>query len=131
MENAVINDRKNIENTLSVLTVQVILWSGFIFFITGNIGCIANMVVFRSRVFRRRACFVYLFWEAFINLFYFNFILVTRVLQSGFQIPIMNRYGVVCKIREFMSEYTYQTGNTFFTLATLDRLLSAQRATSK
>ena len=89
------------------------------------------MLVFRSRSFRNRACFVYLFWESFTNVFFFNLILVTRVLQGGFQIPIMPRYGVACKVREFLSEYIFQIANTLFVCATLDRLLSTQRSMGK
>lgn len=113
--------------THSNVSIHLNIWFGLFIWLTGNINCFANMLVFRSRSFRSRACFIYLFWESFTN-FFFHFILVTRVLQGGFQIPIMPRYDVTCKIREFLSEYIFQMANTFFVCATLDRLLPTQRS---
>ena len=131
MNNTTTTNKNAIENALANITIQLTIWGGLFMLVNGNINCIANMVVFRAQVFRKRACFIYLFWESVANFFFFNGILVTRVLQSGFQIPIMNRYDIACKIREFISEYLYQASNTFFLLATLDRLLSTQRSISK
>jgi hypothetical protein len=54
--------------------------------------------------------------------------LLTRIIQKGFQLPIINRYDVVCKVREFLSEYTHQVAFTLFILAAIDRLLSVQRS---
>jgi hypothetical protein len=117
-----------ISSALLIAPFQLNIYLGAFIFITGNVGSICNMIVYRSRLFRARACAVYLLWEAFINLFYFNFVLLTRMLQQGYQIPVMNRYGLVCKLRQFASEYTHQVAFTLFTLAMLDRLLSAQRS---
>ncbi|CAF1472591.1 unnamed protein product [Adineta steineri] len=58
----------------------------------------------------------------------FNFVLLTRVLQKDFQISIMNRFDKICKIRYFASLYTDTLAFTLFILASLDRLLEAQRS---
>ena len=130
MEINTTSDISSLTTTLSTVSVYLNIWFGLLLWLTGNINCFANMLVFRSGAFRNRACFIYLFWESFANFFFFNFVLVTRILQSGFQIPIMPRYDVACKVREFLSEYIFQMANTCFVCATLDRLLSTQRSIS-
>lgn len=117
--------------TLNITTVYVIIVGGFIILIAGNLGCIGNIVVFRSQAYRRQACFIYLFWQAIASFFILNCILVTRILESGFQISLMDAFDPICKIREFISLFMYQNENTLFLFATLDRILSAQRSMSK
>ncbi|CAF4515147.1 unnamed protein product [Rotaria sp. Silwood2] len=86
------------------------------------------MIVFSSRTFRNRAYSVYLLSEAMSDFIYFDFVLITRILQKGFQIPITIRYDVLCKLRQFVSVWGNQVSFTLFSFATIDRLLSAQRS---
>jgi hypothetical protein len=53
---------------------------------------------------------------------------VTRVIQKGFRLPIIDHYDPICKIREFLSEYTHQVAFTLFILASVDRFLSTHRS---
>ncbi|CAF2736537.1 unnamed protein product [Rotaria sp. Silwood2] len=69
--------------------------------------------------------------EAMSDFIYFDFVLITRILQKGFQIPITTRYDVLCKLRQFVSVWGNQVSFTLFSFATIDRLLSAQRSNSK
>ena len=121
----------SLESTLESITIYVMICGGIFILIAGNIGCVGNVVVFRSQAYRRQACFVYLFWEIIASLFILDCILVTRILQSGFQISLMDASDVFCRIREFISLFMYQNENTLFLFATLDRILSAQRSMSK
>ena len=132
MSNITTNDiiDKLIE-TLNIATVYVIICGGIFILIAGNVGCIGNMVVFRSQAYRRQACFIYLFWETIASFFILNCILVTRILESGFKISLMDAFDPICKIREFISLFMYQNENTLFLFATLDRILSTQRSVSK
>ncbi len=107
------------------------IWLGLFILVTGNISTIGNFLVFSSRTFRARACSIYLIAESVCTFVYFNYVLVTRVIQKGFQCPIIDRYDVICKVREFLSEYTHQVAFTLFALATVDRILSAHRSASK
>ena len=50
------------------------------------------------------------------------------MIQKGFQLPIINRYDVICKIRQFLSEYTHQVAYTLFAMATIDRFLLTHRS---
>ncbi|CAF0989642.1 unnamed protein product [Adineta steineri] len=52
---------------------------------------------------------------------------ITRLIQKGFNYPIINLYDPICKIRQFFSEYTHQGAFTLFALATIDRILSTHR----
>lgn len=124
-------DSNSISNGLLIAPVQLNIYLGFFLYVTGVIGSIGNMVVYRSRVLRDRACSVYLFWGSVVDLLYMNFILLTRILQKGFQIPITTRYDALCKIRQFGSNYGNQLAFTFLALATIDRILLAQRSLGK
>ena len=120
-----------IDGGLLLAPFQLNIWFGMFIFITGNISCLGNLIVFSSRNFRRRACSIYLVAEVFFNVIYFDYVLVTRMIQKGFRLPIINRYNVICKIRQFLSQYVHQVAFTLFSLATLDRLLSTQRSIGK
>ncbi|CAF4017225.1 unnamed protein product [Rotaria magnacalcarata] len=58
-----------------------------------------------------------------LNIWFGIFLWVT-----GFQIHVTTRYDVICKLRQFFSIWGNQVSFTLFSLATLDRLLSTQRA---
>ena len=107
------------------------IWFGLFLFVTGNFSCFGNLLVFTSRAFRSRACSIYLIFESFLNIIYFDYVLVTRIIQKGFAFPIINRYDVICKIRQFFSTYAHQVAFTLFALATMDRILSTQRSLGK
>jgi hypothetical protein len=117
-----------ISDGLLLAPFQLNIWLGLFIFITGNISSIGNFIVFTSRTFRNRACSVYLIAESVMTFIYFNYVLVTRIIQKGFQLPIINQYDPVCKIRQFLSEYTHQVAYTLFTLASIDRVLSTHRS---
>ncbi|CAF1380306.1 unnamed protein product [Rotaria sp. Silwood1] len=117
-----------IDPTLLLTPYQLNIYLGLFIFVTGNISWIGNITVFSSRNFRSRACSVYLIAESCFNFLYFDYVLVTRIIQKGFRLPIINRYDVVCKIRQFLSQYTHQVAFTLFTLATIDRFLSTHRS---
>ena len=120
-----------VSSALLVAPYQLNIWLGTFLWITGNVGCIGNMIVFRSRAFRYRSYSIYLSFQALADFVYFNFVLATRILQKGYQIPIAARFDAICKIRQFMSAWGNQISFTLFTFATIDRLLSTQRSNSK
>ncbi|CAF2064257.1 unnamed protein product [Rotaria magnacalcarata] len=116
-----------ISSILLTVPYQLNIYFGSFLWMTGNIGCIGNIIVFRSQAFRKRAYSIYLLSEAASEFIYFNFVLMTRILQKGFQIPLTTRYDVICKLRQFFSVWGNQISLSWFLLATIDRLLSAQR----
>src|SRR5215831_4488952 len=95
------NTTNSISYSLLIAPYQLNIWFGSFLWIMGNIGCIGNMMVYSSRKLRKRAYSIYLFASALADFHYFNFVLLTRVLQKGFRIPLMNSYTVICKLRQF------------------------------
>ncbi|CAM4976094.1 unnamed protein product [Rotaria socialis] len=120
----------NVSSDLLIAPAQLNIYLGLLIYITGFIGSIGNLIVYRSRSLRIRACSIYLFWEALVDLIYLNSVLLTRILQKGFGISITSHSDVLCKIRQFASSYGNQLVVTFLALATLDRILLAQRSTA-
>jgi hypothetical protein len=128
MNNTTIDD---VNPVLHSMPYQLNIWLGLILWFTGNIGCVGNIIVFRSQSFRHRAYSIYLFWAAMCDIYYFNYVLLTRILAKGFGISLMNYFTTMCKVREFSSIWGNVVSFSLFTLATVDRLLSAQRSTGK
>ncbi|CAF0968649.1 unnamed protein product [Rotaria sp. Silwood1] len=122
------NATSSIDNTLSTTSYQLNIWFGSFLWIAGNLGCIGNMIVFCSQSFRKRAYSIYLFAAAVANLHYFNFVLLTRIIQNGFQFPIMNRFIIICKLRQFSTIWGNVVSYSLFAFAILDRVLSTQRS---
>ncbi|CAM4812062.1 unnamed protein product [Rotaria magnacalcarata] len=107
---------------------QLNIWFDFFLWITGNIGGIGNMIVFRSRFVHKRAYSIYLFSSAVADFHYFNFELVTRIIQNGFGTSLMNRYIAICKLRQFSTTWSNVVSFSSFSFAILDRILSKQRS---
>ncbi|CAF1017668.1 unnamed protein product [Adineta steineri] len=140
-----INDQDTINNTsitdrassssssgiISILPNLVNVYIGTFLCMMGNIGCIGNIIVFQSQAFRSRAYTIYLFAETIFDIFVIDIVLLTRVIEKGYGIPVYNSpYDFICKIRQTGSYYFVLVSFTFFTLATLDRVLCAQRSNS-
>ena len=122
---------RSVSNELKAAPFELNIWLGCIILITGNISTFGNIIIFSSRAFRNRACTVYLLVEAIVLIFFFNLVLLTRTLQKGFRIPVLNRYDVICRLRYFASQYTNLLAISLFILATTDRYLSTQRSQGK
>lgn len=120
----------SVSSSLLIAPTQLNIYFGCLIYITGVIGSIGNIIIYKSRSLRDRACSIYLFWESLVDLVYLNTVLLTRLLQKGFKIPITSSSDVICKIRQFTSSYGNQLAFTFLALATIDRILLAHRSPS-
>ncbi|CAF1259419.1 unnamed protein product [Rotaria sordida] len=118
----------SISETLLAAPYQLNIWFGSCLWIIGNLGCIGNMMVFRSRSFRKRAYSIYLFSAAVADFHYFNFVLLTRIIQNGFRFSLMNRFIIICKLRQFSTIWGNVVGFSLFAFAIIDRFLSTQRS---
>ncbi|CAF1173746.1 unnamed protein product [Adineta steineri] len=118
----------SISSSLLIAPYLLNIFFGSFLWVMGNLGCIGNMLVFRSRTFRKRAYAIYLFSTAVADCHYFNFVLLTRILQNGFRIPLMNDYLVICKLRQFSTFWGNIVSFTLFSFAITNRLLSVQRS---
>lgn len=125
------NTANIISKTLAIAPYQINIWFGSFLWIAGNLGCIGNITVFHSRSVRKRAHAIYLFSAAIADFHYFNFVLVTRIIQKGFRFPLMDRYLIVCKLRQFSTIWGNVVSFSLFSFAIIDRILSTQRENSK
>ncbi|CAF1255776.1 unnamed protein product [Adineta ricciae] len=118
----------SIRDSLTTASYQLNIWLGLLLWTIGNIGCIGNMLVYGSAKSRQQAYAIYLFASAIADFHYFNFVLLTRILQNGFTIILTNRYSIICKLRQFSTIWGNVVGFSLFSLATIDRLLSTHRS---
>jgi len=112
--NSTTTPSSTVSDALLAAPYQLNIYLGTFLWIVGNFGCIGNMIVFLSRSFRNRAYSIYLFSQAMFDFIYFDFVLLTRILQKGFQIPVTNRFDVICKLRQFISVWGNQVSYTLF-----------------
>ncbi|UJR19379.1 hypothetical protein I4U23_022509 [Adineta vaga] len=113
---------------LRTMRTNINIWLGTFLLIMGNIGCVGNLLIYRSTLFRRRAYTIYLVFQSFSDFVVLNFILLTRIIEKGFDIPVKTVSVYICKSRQFAEYYFYLCSFTFFTLASIDRILSTQRS---
>ncbi|UJR19422.1 hypothetical protein I4U23_022552 [Adineta vaga] len=122
------NTSNDISSILKAVPFHLNIWFGTFLWMIGNLGCLGNIIVFRSQAFRKRAYSIYLFSAAISDFHYFNFVLLTRILQKGFQISLMNQYIVICKLRQFSTVWGNVVSFSLFSFAVFDRLLSTNRS---
>jgi hypothetical protein len=96
-------------NATNIAPYQLNIYLGLFIYITGNISSTESFVVFSSQTFRARACSIYLIAESVYTFVYFIYVLMTKMIQKDFQLPIINRYEDVCKVRQFLSEHTHHS----------------------
>ena len=131
MNNTTTATTATVSNTLLALPSGLNIYVGLSLWLAGSIGCLGNMLVFSSRQLRDRTYAIYLLAEALSDIVYFNFLLLTRILQRGFLIPITTRFDALCKIRQFDSVWNHLVSLSFFSLAMIDRILALQRDNSE
>ncbi|CAF1600747.1 unnamed protein product [Adineta ricciae] len=125
---AIRTSNTSVSSILLAMPYVANIWLGTLFWTMGNIGCVGNLIVFRSKTFNNQAYTVYLLAETISDFFLINLVLLTRILEKGFGVSIRTNYDGLCKIRQFSTYYFYITSFTFFSMATIDRILSTQRS---
>ncbi|CAF1400213.1 unnamed protein product [Adineta steineri] len=119
---------KSVSSALLDAPYQLNIWFGSFLWLLGNFGTIGNVIIYSHRSYRQRAYGIYLLGEAISDFIYIDFLLLTRILQNGFQISITGHYNFICKIRQFDSVWNPLVSLTLFTFAIIDRILSVQRS---
>jgi hypothetical protein len=111
-------------NTLTIVPQYLNIWFGSFLLIIGNIGCLINIIVFRSKSFHKSSFSIYFLATTCADLFLLNFVLLTRILQDGFMLHIFQTYEYICKLRAYISSLTSSLAFTFFIMVSIDRFLS-------
>lgn len=111
-------------STLTIVAQNLNIWFGSFLLIIGNIGCVINIIIFRSKLFHKSSFSIYFLATTCADLFLLNFVLLTRILQNGFMLHIFQTYEYICKSRAYTSSLTSSLSFTFFTLVSIDRFFS-------
>ncbi|CAF1321066.1 unnamed protein product [Adineta steineri] len=98
-----------------------------IIWIVGNIGSIFTCIVFSQPAFHKSPCAMYFFASSFSQFFVFNFALLTRMLQFGYNIQIVNTVFWFCKIRYYLFYVFVAVSRYNIILASIDRYFASSR----
>lgn len=110
--------------TFALLSQHLNIWFGTFLLLVGNVGCIINIIVFRTKSFHRSSFSIYFLATTIADLFLLNFILSTRILQNGFMLSVFQKHEYLCKVRAYISSVTSSLSCTFFIMVSIDRFLS-------
>ena len=124
-------NNNGVNSIILSMPVNIHIYLGIFILIMGNIGCFGNLLIYQTRSFRHRAFSIYIICETLSDFLVLNLVLLTRILEKGFHIPLQDISTFVCKFRQFSEYYFCLCSFTFFTLASIDRILSTQRSNSK
>lgn len=138
----VINYQKNIDiekdNMSSLVTllnnvsegINIIV--GISFFVLGIIGNSLSILIFcpllKTKVFSASPGRLYLLTISIANLIFVVYLLLTRILISGFFIPVTNTNNFMCKSRFYIGQICMYTSLFCTCLATIDQYLTSNRS---
>ncbi|CAF1164332.1 unnamed protein product [Adineta steineri] len=98
-----------------------------IIWLIGNIGSILTCIVFSQSVFRKSACALYFIASSFSQLLAFNFALLYRMLQYGYNVNIINVELWFCKVRFYLFYVFIANSRYNIIIASIDRYFSSSR----
>ncbi|CAF1152904.1 unnamed protein product [Adineta steineri] len=98
-----------------------------IIWLIGNIGSILTCIVFSQSVFRKSACALYFIASSFSQLLAFNFALLYRMLQYGYNVNIINVELWFCKMRFYLFYVFIANSRYNIIIASIDRYFSSSR----
>ena len=109
--------------TLTLVAQHLNIWFGSCLLLVGNVGCVINIVVFRTKSFHRSSFSIYFLATTIADFVLLNFVLFTRILQNGFMLPLFQTHQYLCKLRAYISSVTSSLSCTFFIMVSIDRFL--------
>jgi hypothetical protein len=89
--------------------------------LVGNLGSIFNCFIFCQRTLRKNPCVMYFFASSASQFLTFNFALLTRMLQFGYNIQTVNTDLWFCKIRYYLFYIFVAIPRYYIILASIDR----------
>jgi hypothetical protein len=93
----------------------------------GNIGSALNCIVFYQPAFRKSPCAMYFIASNFSQFFTFNFALLTRMLQFGYDIQTINTVLWFCKMRYYLFYVFVAVPRYNIIMASMDRYFASSR----
>lgn len=115
----------NIFNLVNTTVSQYGL--GLIWFM-GNIGSVFTCIIFFQPAFHNSPCVMYFIASVLSQFFTFNFALLTRMLQFGYNIQTINTALWYCKIRFYLYYICVAIPRYNIILASIDRYFASSRS---
>ncbi|CAF4496818.1 unnamed protein product [Rotaria sp. Silwood2] len=112
-------------NIISLLNQNISRYCMGLIWFMGNIGSTINCIIFSQRKFRRNSCVLYFLASSASQYIVFNFVLVTRILRSGFNINEVNIFFWFCKIRNYFSLAFIAIPRYYIVFASIDRYFAS------
>jgi len=100
--------------------------SSIILFV-GNVGLVFTCLIFWQPTFRQSACTTYFIAAGLSQVFTFNFALLTRILQFGYNINTATTYLWFCKLRFYLFYISISIPRYNLILASIDRYFASSR----
>lgn len=118
--------------SLNIAAKDVNMIVGISFFVFGLIGNSMNILMFSSvlkiSVFPTSPSRLYLLITSIANLIFVCYLLLTRILISGFLIPVTNTINFMCKSRFYIGQVCMFTSLFCTCFATIDQYFLSSRS---
>jgi hypothetical protein len=118
--------------SLNKIAQEVNIIVGITFLILGVIGNTLNILIFspilKIKVFPPSPGRLYLLTIAIADLVFVGYLLLTRILISGFFIPLTNTINFICKSRFYIGQICMFTSLFCSCFATIDQFLISSRS---
>lgn len=95
--------------------------------LAGNIGPIFTCIVFYQPTFRHSPCATYFIASSLSQICAFDFACTFRILQYGFDIPLVNRYLWFCKLRNYIFYIVIAASRYNIIFASIDCYFASSR----
>ncbi|CAF0722588.1 unnamed protein product [Didymodactylos carnosus] len=110
-------------HTITLVQDQFTKWVLIPCFFIGNITNILNCFIFLQQSLRTQVCPIYFVCVSITNLFVIDFLLLTRVMMSGFEYDPTTWSDLFCKLRTYLWFVFSQWPRSFLVLTCIDRYL--------
>ncbi|CAF0933975.1 unnamed protein product [Adineta ricciae] len=120
-------DGVQLTDSINVLNKNITLYVFGSIWIMGNIGSILTCIVFHRPQFRKSPCAIYFFAASCSQLLLYNFSLLNRILQYGFNEQTAQRNLWFCKMRFYFLYLLMANARYNIILASVDRYIASSR----
>jgi hypothetical protein len=112
-------------SVITLLNENISRYGMGLIWLIGNLGSIINCFVFSQPTLRKNSCVMYFLAASASQFLTYNFALLTRMLQFGYNIQAVNTYLWFCKIRYYLFYIFVAIPRYFIILASVDRYFAS------
>ncbi|UJR17881.1 hypothetical protein I4U23_004780 [Adineta vaga] len=117
---------------LNKISEEINLIVGITFFFLGLIGNLLNIFIFspilKTELFPPNPSRLYILTGSIANTIFIIYLLLTRILISGFSMPLTNTITFICKTRFYIGQVCMYTSLYTTCLATIDQYFLTNRS---